>query len=122
MMSNLIFALRRPTSKCNRYFYILEHDAAESVARFADLGFRYVIALGQQGAANLLKCRDSHGVSKQTSFHIRLRFGVGHSDRDARLRLALADMEPLPKHRAGDDIISEGLLRGESVAVIRRGC
>src|ERR1700686_3793703 len=82
----LDFRVAAMHEKYDRYFYILERDTTRSVTRFADLGFRYVIALSQQGTANLLKSGYSCRVSEQTAFHTGVRLGVGHSERDARLR------------------------------------
>lgn len=106
----LDFAFAPTNEKYDRYFYILEGDTTCSVTSFADLGFRYVVAFDHQGMANFLKSGYSCGVSEQTTFHSAVRLGLGQAKRDARLRMAVADMEPLPKHTARNngDIISEG--------------
>src|SRR5262249_50031112 len=94
----LDFRVAAMNEKYYRYFYILEGDTTRSVARFTDLGFRHSIAFSHQGAANFLQSGNCCGVSEQTALHTGGRLGIGHSKRDARLRLALADVKTLPQH------------------------
>src|SRR5215470_6848475 len=94
----LDFRAAAMNEKYYRYFYILEGDTTHSVTRFTDLGFCYSIAFGHQGTANLLKSGNCCGVSERTALHTGGRLGIGHSKRDARFRLARADMKTLPQH------------------------
>jgi hypothetical protein len=84
--------------KYERYFYVLEHDATPSMARLTDPRFSYVIAFSDQSTANLLKSGDCRRVSEQAAFQGCVLLGVGHSKRDVRFRLTLADMKMLPQH------------------------
>jgi len=108
--------------KYDRYFYILEGDTTRSVTRFADLGFRYRIAFSHQGTANLPKSGYSCRVPERAPFQTDESLGLGHSKRDARLRLALADMKTLPQlGRSNVRILSPKISSGdESSVAIRR--
>ena len=113
----LNFRLAAFHQEYNRYFYILKRDAAGSVTRFTDLGFRYVIALSQEAAADILKRGYGRGVSNKLRFTL---VSGSESDilkemRDFVWLLPIWNRFRSIERGECGDIISEVWMRGESV-------